>query len=301
VTARTYASPETFKQALEQRLRSAAANGPDFARRRQLLVFDRFLARVVAVLGDAATLKGGLVLELRLDRARTTRDVDLRLAASADEVLGRLQAAARLDLGDFLTFEVGADAEHPEITNEGMQYEGMRFRAECRLAGKPYGDPFGVDAAFGDPMLGPPEIVVAEDVLGFAGIAPPTLRIYPIETHIAEKLHAFTMPRARPNSRVKDLPDLALLASAGPLEAERLRAALEQTFTFRKTHALPAALPAPAPAWRRRMPRWRATIACRGPRSRSWPRQLGPSSIPCSRASRRRRGTTKPGAGSEPL
>ena len=249
MTARTYASPETFKQALEQRLRSAAANGPDFARRRQLLVFDRFLARVVAVLGDAATLKGGLVLELRLDRARTTRDIDLRLSASADEVLGRLQAAARLDLGDFLTFEVGADAEHPEITNEGMQYEGMRFRAECRLAGKPYGDPFGVDAAFGDPMLGPPEIVVAEDMLGFAGIAPPTLRIYPIETHIAEKLHAFTMPRPRPNSRVKDLPDLALLASAGPLEAERLRAALEQTFTFRKTHALPATLPAPPPAW----------------------------------------------------
>ena len=149
--AHKYASPEAFKQALEQRLRSAAANGPDFARRRQLLVFDRFLARVVAVLGDAATLKGGLVLELRLDRARTTRDVDLRLTGSADEVLGRLQAAARLDLADFLTFEVGADAEHPEITNEGMQYEGMRFRAECRLAGKPYGDPFGVDAAFGDP------------------------------------------------------------------------------------------------------------------------------------------------------
>ena len=53
--------------------------------------------------------------------------------------------------------------------------------------------------------------MVAEDVLAFAGIAPPTLRLYPIETHIAEKLHAYTMPRARPNSRVKDLPDLALL------------------------------------------------------------------------------------------
>ena len=42
------------------------------------------------------------------------------------------------------------------------------------------------------------EVVVAEDVLAFAGIAPPTLRLYPIE-------------------------------------AKRLRAALEQTFTFRKT------------------------------------------------------------------
>jgi hypothetical protein len=249
VNARTYASPAAFKQALEQRLRAATKSGPDFARRRQLLVFDRFLARVVAVLGDAATLKGGLVLELRLERARTTRDVDLRLTGSADEVLGRLQAVARLDLADFLTFEIGPDAEHPQITNDGMQYEGMRFRAECRLAGKRLGDPFGVDVAFGDPMLGNPDIVVADDVLAFAGIGPPTLRIYPIETHIAEKLHAYTMPRARPNTRVKDLPDLALLASAGPLNAARLRAALEQTFTFRKTHALPGALPPPPPAW----------------------------------------------------
>ena len=130
-----------------------------------------------------------------------------------------------------------------------MQYDGLRFRAECKLAGKVYGQPFGVDVAFGDPILGEPEIVVAEDVLAFAGIAPPTLRLYPIETHLAEKLHAYTMPRSRPNSRVKDLPDIALLATAQPIDAKRLRAALEQTFTFRKTHALPAKVPAPLGAW----------------------------------------------------
>jgi nucleotidyltransferase AbiEii toxin of type IV toxin-antitoxin system len=45
-------------------------------------VFDRLLARVTRVLGKAAMLKGGLVLELRLERARTTRDVDLRLVGS---------------------------------------------------------------------------------------------------------------------------------------------------------------------------------------------------------------------------
>lgn len=92
--------------------------------------------------------------------------------------------------------------------------------------------------------------MVAEDVLAFAGIAPPTLRLYPIETHVAEKLHAYTMPRARPNSRVKDLPDLALLGSVQELDARRLRAALEQTFAFRKTHALPESVPAPPEAWR---------------------------------------------------
>lgn len=247
--ARAYTSPEAFKQALEQRLRAATQTGATFARKRQLLVFDRLLARIVSVLGDAATLKGGLVLELRLERARTTKDIDLRLIGSPDGVLAKLQEAARRDLNDFLTFEIGPDDDHPEIQNDGMLYEGLRCRAECRLAGKPFGQPFGVDVAFGDPILGQPDVVVADDVLSFAGIAAPTLRIYPIETHVAEKLHAYTMPRARPNSRVKDLPDLALLASAQPLEAGRVRTALEQTFGFRKTHGLPEALPTPAPAW----------------------------------------------------
>lgn len=249
MTMRTYASPAAFKQALEQRLRAASASGPDLARRRQLLVFDRFLARIVHTLGDAAMLKGGLVLELRLSRARTTKDIDLRFIGSPERVLERLQEAARLDLGDFLTFEVGPDDDHPEIQNDGMQYDGMRFRAECQLAGKLYGQRFGVDVAFGDPILGEPEVVTADDVLGFVGIEPPTLRLYPVETHIAEKLHAYTMPRPRPNSRVKDLPDIALLASIGALEASRLAEALEQTFTFRKTHALPASLPDPNAAW----------------------------------------------------
>ena len=212
-------------------------------------MFDRLLARVVAALGDAATLKGGLVLELRLERARTTKDIDLRLMGAPDDILAKLQGAGRRDLGDFMTFEVGPDHDHPEIQNDGMQYNGLRFRAECRLAGKMYGQPFGVDVAFGDPILGEPEVVVTKDVLAFAGIAPPTLRLYPVATHIAEKLHAYTMPRSRPNSRVKDLPDLALLATAQELDAKRLRAALEQTFTFRKTHALPVSVPPPPPAW----------------------------------------------------
>ena len=87
MTTRAYSSAEAFKQALEQRLRATSKTGAEFARRRQLLVFDRFLARVVSMLGDAATLKGGLVLELRLERARTTKDVDL---VSPIRVLGGL-------------------------------------------------------------------------------------------------------------------------------------------------------------------------------------------------------------------
>lgn len=245
-----YATPAAFKQALEQRLRAMSADGIDFARRRQLLVFDRFLARVAALFGDAVILKGGLALELRLEHARTTKDVDLRLVGSSERVLERLQQAGRLELDDFMTFQVTRDADHPEIKNDGMKYEGLRHRAEARIAGKIYGQPFGVDVAFADPILGEPDLLTAADLLAFHGLAPPTLRLYPVETHIAEKLHAYTMPRARPNTRVKDLPDLALLASVRSLERSRVRAAIDQTFAFRATHAVPSALPAPPPGWR---------------------------------------------------
>jgi hypothetical protein len=131
LTARKYASPEAFKQALEQRLRAATKTGAEFARKRQFLVFDRFLARIVRALGNTVTLKGGLVLELRLDRARTTKDVDLRLTGSADGVLSRLQEAARLDPRDFFTFEVEPDQDRPEIQGDGMIYDGVRFQAVC--------------------------------------------------------------------------------------------------------------------------------------------------------------------------
>ena len=249
MTVRQYSTPLAFKQALEQRLRSASATGTDFGRRRQLLVFDRLLARLGRVAGDTVTLKGGLVLELRLERARTTKDVDLRMRGSPADVLELLQEAGRLDLGDHMRFEIQPDDEHPEIQNEGMRYEGYRYRAECRLAGMIYGRPFGVDVAFGDPLIGEPDVITAEDTLAFAGIAPPAIRLYPVVTHIAEKLHALTMPRLRPNTRVRDLPDIALLATTGEIDGSLLRQAINRTFEFRSTHAVPAALPDPPESW----------------------------------------------------
>jgi hypothetical protein len=249
MTARGYASPFAFKQALEQRLRSASRDGQEFIRRRQRLVFERFLARIGHVFGDAVTLKGGLVLELRMERARATMDVDLRLTATPTGLLTRLQTAGQLELGDFMQFEVRPDANHPELQNEGMKHEGFRFRAECWLAKKRYGDVFGVDVVLEAPRPDEPEFIVAPDVLGFAGIPPPRVRLYPVEAHIAEKLHAYTLPRSRPNTRVKDLPDLALLASIGALEAARIRAALAETFGFRETHAVPSTTPLPSEAW----------------------------------------------------
>ena len=245
---RSYANPEAFRQALEQRVRSSAGGG-GMARFRQVLVFDRFLARIFEHFGERAIVKGGVVLELRLERARTTRDVDIRLSGPSDNLLIDLQRAGRMDLGDFLSFLVEPDREHPTIEEDGMIYDGLRFRVQGQLAGKVYAGSFGLDVGFGDVLTEPPETVDGTDFLAFAGVERARHRIYPRVVHIAEKLHAYTLPRPTENSRVKDLPDLALLAQIGPLESTAVRKALQATFAFRKTHALPTALPSPPASW----------------------------------------------------
>jgi hypothetical protein len=63
-----------------------------------------------------------------------------------------------------MLFEVGPDDDYPEIQADGMQNEELRLRAACKLACKIYGQPFLVDVAFGDLMVGKPEIVEAERV-----------------------------------------------------------------------------------------------------------------------------------------
>lgn len=245
---REYRSPEAFRSALEQRIRGAAP-GAGINRFRQLLVFDRFLARIFGHFGNKVILKGGLVLELRLERARTTKDVDLRLVGEAHDVLGSLRVAGSLDLGDWLSFVVEPDVDMPRITGEGMVYDGFRFRVEARLAGKQYGDPFGVDIGFADALTTEPDVTEGSRFLEFAGVTPSTFRLYPRSTHIAEKLHAYTVPRNRSNTRVKDLPDIALLASIAALSAIELRGAIDATFSFRSTHLVPGSLPIPPIEW----------------------------------------------------
>ncbi|MBK8097550.1 MAG: nucleotidyl transferase AbiEii/AbiGii toxin family protein [Planctomycetes bacterium] len=251
MTNRRYATPLAWKQALEARLRQMTPTGAGLARQRQILVHLRFLARVFAHFGNTAVLKGGMTLQCRSQNARATKDVDLCLAGNANDLLARLQQAARADLGDYLTFEVRPHDDHPEIQNEGLRYDGRRFIVTSKLAGKPYGNPFGVDVVVGEPIFGASESMVAPDVLGFAGVPPPTLTLCPLEAHIAEKLHAYTLPRSRPNSRVKDLPDLALLSTVRALDAVTLRSILDRVFAHRGTHPMPTRLPDAPATWSR--------------------------------------------------
>ena len=142
-----------------------------------------------------------------------------------------------------------ADATHPTIEADGLLYEGQRFRAEARLAGRVYGSAFGVDIAIAEPLVGHPVEIEGSDLLAFVGLPRPRFVAYPVPTHNAEKLHAYTLPRPRTNSRVKDLPDIALLAGSAAIEATELVAAIEATFANRGTHPVPSAFSDPPDGW----------------------------------------------------
>lgn len=247
---RRFASPDAFKASVEARLNTEARrSGANVQRLRQMVVFDRFLARVHAAFPERVIVKGGVVLELRLSTARTTRDVDVSIAGTPRRVAAGIEGIADIDAGDSFAFTLAPDTKHPTIEGDAARYGGLRYRGEARLGRSIYGAPFGVDVVLGHDLYGAPDVLTSRPYLDFAGIPPTLVRATNRETHIAKKLHAYTQPRQSENSRVKDLPDLALLADSGPMHADVLRGAVAHIFSLRKTHPIPMNLPAPSAWW----------------------------------------------------
>lgn len=248
---RQYATSAAFRVALETRLKAiSTAEGADLQRLRRQVSFDRLLARFFAERNAPWLLKGGYAMELRLRAARTTKDIDISLPAGAvaefgGEVLKRLQDSARADLGDFFEFTIAA----PQMDLKAAPQGGARYPVVASLAGRMF-TKFHLDVGMGDAVIPPTELIEGRDWLGFAGIASPKFLAISKEQQFAEKLHAYTLPRPdSPNSRVKDLVDMVLLARMGTLDRSVLRQAIEMTFGVRGTHSMPDSLSEPPDFW----------------------------------------------------
>jgi len=257
--AAKYASAAALRNALEERLRKTARKeNTDIMRLRRKVAFDRLLARLFHEQTGNMLLKGGYALELRLESARATKDIDLSIKggtpaesdhsdfSGAEKLQAFLQDAAAHDTGDFFEYVIGAAV----LDLENAPYGGHRFPVEARLAGRMF-IRFNIDLAYGDVWLGSREFVATRDWLGFAGIRPPRIPVISREQQFAEKLHAYTLPRERTNSRVKDLVDLVLLIQMGGMGKARVRKAVEMTFQRRETHPVPKELPDPPELWQR--------------------------------------------------
>jgi hypothetical protein len=231
---------------LEERLNTLArAESVDVMRMRRQLAFDRLLARLFHAPGSPWLLKGGYVMELRIQRARTTRDLDLGYKSIlGGKMRELLQQAAAVNMKDFFSFLIGEST----LDLEAAPYGDKRFPVETRVDGRTF-IKFHVDVALGDDGLEPNETMVGRDWLGFAGLPAPRFIAIPAPQHFAEKLHAYTQVRKVPNTRVKDLVDMVLLIRMGALEPARVHAALEKTFIRRNAHAMPMRLEPPPPTW----------------------------------------------------
>jgi hypothetical protein len=251
---RKYATAGSFRRALEERLkRISHTDQIDINRLRRQISFDRLLARLFHDQAAPWVLKGGYALELRFKAARATVDIDLtmgRIDATAGSrdvnqvVREMLQVAASLSLGDWFEYTIGS----PVMDLTAAPYGGARYPVEVRMDGRVFAK-FHLDAGIGDIVTHPVENIGTRDWLAFAGIAGSRVQLIAREQQFAEKVHAYSLPRDHPNSRVKDLVDMALLVGDSTLDRKRLLEALRLTFERRKTHSLPNLLEAPPVVW----------------------------------------------------
>jgi hypothetical protein len=258
--SKRYDSPEAFRQALQARLRTVAAERDLSVQDVQIkFLIERLLARLFHLDDPPWVLKGGFAMELRYrPHARTTKDVDLTirtpderdLAARLDAIREQLQEAAELDLGDHLEFRVASAKKQLPGAPQG----GGRFPVDALLVGKAFGR-FHIDVGFGDPVQGEPDVLTGDDMLAFAGIGPARALAVPKAQQFAEKLHAYTYVwDDRENTRVKDLVDMVMLIERGDLEVAQVRSAVDETFARRHTHGLPDQLQQPPTAWAAEFP-----------------------------------------------
>lgn len=225
-------------------------------------VMSRFLARVFHDPAGPWVLKGGTATLMRVRDARATKDVDLfaRLG-DLDAAVAALLRAVKVDLGDHFRFQpVG----RPTATLTGQaDTRGVTLAFEVYV-GAAQKNRLNVDLVTGSLMTTEPDTLTVE-TLTVGSVVNPTVRVYPVVDHIADKLCAtqarYGVNGERPSSRVKDLVDLVVFARTSSLDGAELITAIEGEWTHRRLAGTPAF--APPPDW---APRYtaqaRKTPAC---------------------------------------
>jgi hypothetical protein len=252
-----YDSPAALRQALETRLGNRSREtGTDLERLRRRAAFERLLVRLELGAPRRWIVKGGMALEIRLgDRARSTRDLDLALrdlqgdGSAVRELLIDCLSVAREK--DGFEFRVG---EPTTITLDEAGRPGWRFPVESRMAGRKFAN-VRLDVVARDDEISKTQRVELPGVLDFAGLARHDVEAVDPAQHFAEKVHAFTRTYGeRPNTRVRDLPDMVLLIDDGLEPTPELFSIVSRLFDARANAAMPVELPDPPLFWHESYP-----------------------------------------------
>ena len=248
---------ESIRHRLRNRLRE---RGEDVQFGLQRYAAERFLYRLgESPHRDRFILKGAALFALWGGSLyRATRDLDFTGYGSAEEtnVLRALHdICLQNGAGDELVFEADTLSAQP-IRDDG-EYHGLRIRLEAALGASRI--PVQIDIGFGN-AIEPPAIEAEYPTLLDAPA--PSIRAYPHEAVVAEKLHAMVVLGER-NSRYKDFYDLHVLARQFPFDGVTLAGSIAATFERRRTTidaALPSALAPRFFADGARTEQWRAYL-----------------------------------------
>lgn len=252
-----YESPGALRAALEDRLANRSrATGVDLERLRRRAAFERLLVRLELGAPGRWIVKGGMALEVRLgDRARSTRDLDLALREAGTD--GTAVRDLLIDCfsgdpdGDSFEFRV---ASPTTISADGAGRPGWRFSVEARLGGRRYAN-VRLDIVARTDEITKTQRIDLPGIFDFAGLNRHSIEIVDPQQHFAEKMHTLTRSYGdRPNSRVRDLPDVVLLIEDGLQATPELLAVVSHVYTERAMHPLPQELADPPAFWRQEYP-----------------------------------------------
>ena len=217
-----YASPEAARRAVTDRLKIQAAHSPwALADLQRQYAYDQLIERLYRVDGGWV-IKGATALLARRVSVRHTIDLDVYRAGAIAETERLLREAAALDIGDWMTFEIGAAVQ---IHASGAQ--AARAKVETFIGVRLW-SAFQVDlVAEGIELTGRPDPVHPLTDIEILTSPRKTWQAYPLVDHIADKVCAILeRHQGLPSTRYKDLVDLVAIVHHTTVAASLQREAL---------------------------------------------------------------------------
>jgi hypothetical protein len=167
-------------------------------------------------------IKGATALLARRVSVRHTIDLDIYRAGAIADVERLLRKAAALDIGDWMTYEVG-----PAVRIRAAGAQATRAKVATSIGTRLWAA-FQVDlVAEGIELTGDPDPVRPLTEVEILTAARKTWQAYPLVDHVADKVWAILeRHEGRPSTRYKDLVDLVAIAHRATVAASSQRKAL---------------------------------------------------------------------------
>ena len=234
----------------------------DMQRLMMRYAIERFMWRIgQSRYADSFTLKGAMAFTYyHANSSRTTKDADflMRGEYSATSIKEILSEIASIQAEDGMVFS--ADAVVVSAAGQERAYPGYSAKIPARLGTSAC--PVNLDISFGE-AVHPDAKRVAIPALLVDKAFFPVLRMYPIETIIAEKYQTIVR-LGMGNTRLKDHHDLYEISLSNSVTGTSLQNAIRATFERRGTRleaVVPVGLSARFYADKAKQQGWKATLA----------------------------------------